>query len=76
MLFIKNKALESQRGINMELSGSEQGMGPMNKEERVVSQPSTVLAAMMNLKQKDVLVEHRNESGVQLICIGKEAYET
>lgn len=54
---------------------SEEYIGLANKKRRVISLSETAPAAMVDLKEEDVVVEERDMNGVELSFITKEAHK-
>lgn len=74
MLF-KTEPSGSQRGMKRELLGSERGVGPVNKNCRVILLPLTATVPMVDVKEEEDFVEEVLWSGVELSSHAKEAYE-
>lgn len=57
VLFIRKRRIGSQRGVKRELYGSRLGIGPENKEFRVISLFDTGAAPKADVKEEGVIVE-------------------
>lgn len=75
VLFFENQAWMSQRRMEWERLGPEESIAPANKKCRVFSLPAGAPAAIMDMKEEDVLVEQVDGSGFKLSCTAKESYE-
>lgn len=62
-------------GFEGELSGSEEVIAPANKKCSVMSLPATAPGAMMDLKNRMLLLKKVDGNGVKLCGTTKEAYE-
>lgn len=54
---LKSEAWESQRGMKLEQSGSEEGIGPGSKKHRVMLLHATALVVMVDLEEEDIVEE-------------------
>lgn len=74
-LFFEHGASDSLRGKKQERLGSDQGIGPADKNYQRMKLLPTAPAAMVDVKEEDVFVEKLDGSDIELTCTANESFE-
>lgn len=72
MRFVTNEALELQQDLRQKQLGTVQGIESSNKKRVVNPLPSNASGPMVDMKEKDSIVDESNGTGLNLSFTSKE----